>query len=250
MTDAQSQGTKVASTVARDGKYREFKGEIAKPLKSCDNPGSPVSIFKQNQIIADWTDGGRATHENRHSPLRWRARIDALPLLIALSEAAPGRRRDSTLEPWRNRRARGATSAEYTSRRTSRAPPFWNQNSSSALKAHEEHKANQTKRQRTDDRFCSSASGRGDSRCGYLFPVFHAGRSSAGAVERSIAFTVVAGLARRANDIAPAMQAGCRRIRESASARLLQCAAPNRKRGQGRHRFTARASPRPFPARL
>lgn len=45
LTDAQSQGTKVASTVARGGKDRKFQGNFIKPVKSCENPGSPGKPF-------------------------------------------------------------------------------------------------------------------------------------------------------------------------------------------------------------
>ncbi|AHF86633.1 hypothetical protein RLEG3_12305 [Rhizobium leguminosarum bv. trifolii WSM1689] len=41
MTDAQSQGTKVASTVARDGKTKRISRLFNKSLKLCENPRSP-----------------------------------------------------------------------------------------------------------------------------------------------------------------------------------------------------------------
>ncbi|MCC2609417.1 MULTISPECIES: hypothetical protein [Rhizobium/Agrobacterium group] len=44
LTDAQGQGTKMASTVAREGKQRAFQGFSAKPLKSCENKRFPASV--------------------------------------------------------------------------------------------------------------------------------------------------------------------------------------------------------------
>ncbi|MET3585667.1 hypothetical protein ABID21_001776 [Pseudorhizobium tarimense] len=45
LTGAQSQGTRVASMVACDGKQREFRGSSTKPLKWCENSNPPGKPF-------------------------------------------------------------------------------------------------------------------------------------------------------------------------------------------------------------
>lgn len=52
LTDAKSQGTKVASTVARDGKTEAISRLSYKSLKSCENPGSPANpALSLNSLI-------------------------------------------------------------------------------------------------------------------------------------------------------------------------------------------------------
>ncbi|WP_248683342.1 hypothetical protein [Neorhizobium turbinariae] len=54
LTEAQSQGTKVASTVARGRKYKDFKEEFFKRLKMCKNPDHPGKSFLTEFLDLNW----------------------------------------------------------------------------------------------------------------------------------------------------------------------------------------------------